>query len=107
MPAGKDDKGNLKRVMQSPVSKALRGLKALAAGRSGGRFLLWVNPSQPTSPSLPLHNKYEVLGLEGQVSEDAEESPCRRLSRASQPLPCLKTVSVRNKRNVNVIAESF
>lgn len=48
----------------------MSGLKALAAGRSGGRFLLWVNPSQPTSPSeVPLHNKYEVLGLEGQVSE--------------------------------------
>ena len=70
----------------------------------GGRW----TASQPTSPSqVPLHNRYEALDHEGQSNEYVDEGPSIGLSRASQPLPCLKTASAKNKTRVIVIGTSL
>lgn len=64
-------------------------------------------PGLTSPPQLSLYNRYEALGQERQVSEEIEKSSSRGLSRMRQSTPCLKTVSVKNKRRVMVIGDSL
>lgn len=70
----------------------------------GGRqsFSLPVSPSQ-----VLLHNRYETLGLKGQVSEDVDRSLSRGLSRVSQSTPHLKTSFFSSWQRVIVIGNSL
>ena len=66
-----------------------------------------IKPSLPISPSqVLLHNRFDALELEGQVSEGTVEGPLRRLW-ARRSTPCHKTASTKKERRVIVIGISL
>ena len=50
---------------------------------------------------------FEILHLEGGVSEDAVEGPPRRLSRMRWLTPCLKTAFTKKDKRIIVILKSL
>ena len=55
--------------------------------------------SLPTSVAqVPLHNRFEALELEGEVSEEEMEGASVTLPGARQLTPCLKTASAKKDR---------
>lgn len=80
----------------SPCTVTVRqreGTKKMRRVGSKSLFNVTGNPpSLPNSlPQVPLSNRIEALGLEGEVGEDVVESPPMRSRR--QSTPCLKTAS--------------
>lgn len=65
-------------------------------------------PSWPTSvPQVPLHNRFEALELEGEVSEVAVGGPPLRLPRMRQSAPYLETASAKKDRRAIVVGNSL
>jgi len=65
-------------------------------------------PSQPTLVSqVPLHNRFEVLELEGEMSEDVMGGPSMRLPRVRRWTQHLKIASTRKDRRVIVVGNSL
>lgn len=63
-------------------------------------------PFKPTLvPQVPLCNRFEVLKLKGEISEDVVGGPPLRLSRVRQSSPCLKTTSAKKDRRVVIIGD--
>ena len=56
---------------------------------------------------MPLHNRYEGLEPEGRANDKADEGPCTGLPRARQSAPHITTASMKEKRRVIVIGDSF
>ena len=64
-------------------------------------------PSLPALPSqVPLHNRFEALELERLVGEDKVKSLPRRMPRARNLTPRLKTASTKKERRVIVVGDS-
>ena len=65
-------------------------------------------PSRATSVAqVPLHNRFQTLDLEGEVSDDMVEGTCRTLFRAKQSTWHLKTASAKKKRKEIIVGSSL
>lgn len=65
--------------------------------------------SSVTAPpsQVPLHNGYEALQVELNDNEDNSSSSMDVLLRLSQPMPCMKTASIKKSKQVVVIGDSL
>ena len=99
------DSAAVSSLSSPPPSRNLRGeevWKQIPAQRGGHP------PSRPSSaPQVPLHSRFEVLELEGGVSETVEGCPPMRLPWVKQSTPHLTTASTRKDRRVVVIGDSL
>jgi len=78
------------------------GWKWLPA-RGGRRIPSW----PPSSPQLPLSNRYGALECEGPATEDVGEGPSEGLPRTSLSAPHIMTVPVKKKRRAIVTSNSL
>ena len=75
---------------------------------TGPCLVLQAPPSLPASSSqVPLHNRLEALELERLVGEDVAKSSPRRLPRARELTPCLKTAFIKKERRVIIVGDSL
>ena len=58
-------------------------------------------------PQVSLHNRFDALKPEGEVSEDEVGGLPPSLSKVRRSAPCLKTASSRKERSVIVIGGSL
>lgn len=65
--------------------------------------------SSVTTPpyQVPLHNRYEALQVELNDNEDNSSSSIEVLLRLSQPMPRIKTASIKKSKQVVVIGDSL